>query len=232
VAASPSGERRVRVWDLPSRVVHWLIAILIAVSWWTHRIDAMNWHRLSGYAVLALVIFRIYWGFAGSTTARFASFVKGPVGFGRYARKVFDRVHGEVTLGHNPMGGWSVLAMLALLLLQTGLGLFTIDEDGLESGPLAAFVSFDTGRLAAHWHHLTFNLLLALIALHVAVVLFYLIWRRDNLISAMIGGKKRIPGETRAELLFAPLWRAVLGLALAALVVWAISTAGFHRFGH
>jgi cytochrome b len=222
---------RVRVWDLPTRLMHWAIVVLVAVSWWTHQSDHMDWHRISGYTLLGVLVFRIYWGFAGATTARFSSFVRGPRAFVRYAGKLFDRSHSAPVLGHNPMGGWSVLALLALLLIQTSLGLFSVDTDGLESGPLASFVSFDTGRLAAEWHERVFNLLLVLIAVHVIVVLFYLVWRRENLVSAMVGGYKRVVGETPADLRFVSVWRALLGIVIAGLVVWAVITRGFHLIG-
>jgi cytochrome b len=222
---------RVRVWDLPTRLMHWAIVVLVAVSWWTHQSDHMDWHRISGYSLLGLVIFRLYWGVAGATTARFASFMRGPRAFVRYAAKLFDRRHSEPVLGHNPMGGWSVLALLGLLLLQTGLGLFSVDTDGLESGPLAALVSFDAGRWAAHWHARVFNALLALIAVHLIVVAFYFVWRRENLVAAMVGGYKRVLGDTPADLKFVSLWRALLGLALAGLIVWAVITRGFHLIG-
>lgn len=232
---APSDEpsvRRVRIWDIPTRVMHWLIVALVAISWWTHRTDHMDWHRLSGYTLLGVLVFRVYWGFAGATTARFSSFVRGPQAFWRYAGKLFDRRHAEPMLGHNPMGGWSVLALLGLLLTQTGLGLFSVDTDGLESGPLASLVSFEAGRFAAAWHERVFNLLLWLIGLHVGVLVFYLVWRRENLVSAMVGGYKRVLGETAVDhLKFAPVWRVVAGLLLAGLVVWAVITRGFHLIG-
>lgn len=230
-ASPPAALIRVRVWDLPTRVVHWLIAILVGVSWWTHRIDAMHWHRLSGYTIIGLVLFRFYWGFVGSTTARFSSFVRGPKAFVAYARRLLDRARKTVALGHNPMGGWSVLALLGLLAIQAGLGLFSVDTDGLESGPLASLVSFDAGRRAAHLHHLTFNILLVFIGLHLGAVVFYLIYRRDNLISPMVGGYKRVPEGTAADLNFAALWRALIGATLSALVTVAVATRGFHLVG-
>lgn len=214
---------RVRIWDLPTRLVHWIIAALFAVSWLTAEADWMGWHRLSGYAVLGLVLFRLYWGLAGSTTARFTSFIKGPKAVGAYAQKLFDR-QGTSTPGHNPMGGWSVVALLGLLLLQCGLGLFAVDVDGIESGPLTDLVSFATGRSIAHLHSFVFNLLLLLVGVHLAAMVFYLIYKRDNLVAAMIGGFKRLPSENAPELRFVGGWRAVLGFVLAVLIVAAIAT--------
>jgi len=214
---------RVRVWDLPTRLVHWLVAILFAVSWWTAETDRLQWHRLSGYAVLALVLFRLYWGFAGSTTARFAAFLRGPRAFGAYARGLLDRAGGRMA-GHNPMGGWSVVGLLGLLILQCGLGLFAVDIDGIESGPLSDLASFETGRAVAHLHGRVFNALLALVGIHLAAVAFYLVYKRDNLVAAMVGGFKHFPRDIEPALRFVGLRRALVGLALAALIVWGIVT--------
>ena len=137
---------RVRIWDLPVRISHWAIALLFAVQWWTGETGRLGWHRLAGYAVIGLVVFRLLWGLLGSSTARFASFVRGPRAVFAYLAKLRVRGDGRFRIGHNPLGGWSVVLMLALLAVQAGLGLYAIDTDGLESGPLAARVSFETAR--------------------------------------------------------------------------------------
>ncbi len=211
-------EARVRIWDLPVRLFHWLIVVLFAFSWWTAETDRLDWHFISGYAILALLVFRIYWGVVGSTTARFATFVKGPASLLAYGARLFERP-GKLTLGHNPMGGWSVLAMLLLLVVQVVLGLFACDVDGLNAGPLDTLVSFDTGRRAAGLHGRVFNILLALIALHVVVVLFYLVYKRENLIAAMIGGYKSGHEAAERALRFVPLWWTIPGLAAGGLLV-------------
>lgn len=212
---------RVRLWDLPTRLTHWALAALVGVSWFTAETERMSLHRLSGYAVLALVLFRIFWGFAGGSTARFTSFVKGPRRTLDYLRTLGHRAPSAVP-GHNPLGAWSVLAMLLFLAVQAGLGLFAIDIDGLESGPLSHFVSFEDGRIYAERHEQVFNILLVLIGLHIAAVVFYLVYKRDNLIGPMIGGARRFETPPPA-LRFAPLWRAVLGAILAAALVWWIA---------
>lgn len=218
----PRALRRVRVWDAPVRIVHWLIVGLVGFCWWSAENGHLAWHRLAGYGALGLVLFRIYWGFFGGETARFSHFLRGPRAVGAYARGLFRR-SGMVTLGHNPMGGWSVLALIVLLAAESGLGLFSVDIDGVESGPLARLVSFDTGRLASHWHHLAFNVLLALVALHLVAVGFYLVVRRENLIGAMISGRRSAPETAGGEPRFARPWRAVLGLLLAAAVTVALA---------
>ena len=216
---SPQPAGRVRVWDLPVRLVHWLIVVLVGFCWWSAEKGHLEWHRLAGYGALGLVLFRIWWGFVGGESARFSSFLRGPRAVAAYARRLWGRDH-VVSLGHNPMGGWSVLALIGLLLAESVLGLFAVDIDGIESGPLSYMVSFDLGRLAAQWHHWLFNALLALIVLHLVAIAFYLVVRRENLIGAMIGGYKR--GEGRA-LHFASPWLAVLGAVLAAAIAFAVA---------
>jgi cytochrome b len=216
-------EAKIRIWDLPVRLFHWLIVALFAFSWWTAENDLLDWHMRSGYAILVLILFRIYWGFAGSTTARFQSFLKGPKAFFAYARHIFDRPS-HISLGHNPMGGWSVVILLLLLLTQTILGLFAVDVDGVYSGPLGNLVTFDTARLITKWHGRVFNYLLIFTGLHVAVIAFYLLYKRENLIGAMTLGYKRISGGfTGAPLRFRPLLWAVPGLLISILIVlWIV----------
>jgi cytochrome b len=197
---------RAPVWDIPTRLVHWAFVLLIPVLWWTAENHEMEWHRRAGIALLGLLVFRILLGFAGSSTARFSSFLRGPGAVLAYVRGRPGVVH-----GHNPLGGWSVALMLLLLAAQTGLGLFATDVDGLESGPLATHISFDAARTVADLHGLVFNLLWVVIAIHIAAVLFYLIGRKTNLIGAMVHGR----GRTERPMVAAPLWRTALAAALA-----------------
>jgi cytochrome b len=208
-----------RVWDIPTRVVHWLFVIGLGVSWWTAENGRMEWHRWSGYTLLALVLFRVYWGFVGGSTARFGNFVRGP-------RAILAYLRGSSgdTIGHNPLGALSVLALLGLLLLQIVLGLFAVDVDGIESGPLSLYVSFDTGRACAEWHEAVFNALLALIALHIVAVLYYFMFKRRNLIGAMLTGKRTFEGDV-APLASASLLRLVIGALLAGVITFAVSKA-------
>ncbi|WP_336968955.1 cytochrome b/b6 domain-containing protein [Sphingobium aromaticiconvertens] len=179
----PQHTSRQYVWDLPLRLFHWSLVGLLAFSWWSAENHYMDWHRLSGQAVLFLIAFRVIWGVVGSDPARFAYFLKGPRSIRAYMS------HGEVaTVGHNPLGGWSVVAMLLALSVQVMTGLFAVDIDGIESGPLSHLVDFDQGRLASAIHGFAFNVLLGLIALHVVAVFFYLIVRRRNLIGPMVTG--------------------------------------------
>ena len=214
--------KRVRVWDVPVRLFHWLLVALLGFSWWSGEQHEMEWHRWSGYAILALLVFRIYWGFAGGGTARFAQFVRGPRTALAYARSLGRRPYAP-SPGHNPLGGWSVLLMLATLVTMVVAGLFSVDVDGIESGPLADYVSFDQGRVAADIHGIVFNVLLALVALHVAAILFYLVRLRHDLIRPMITGRRSATEDDAASQTGAPLWKALPGIALAALLAYAVS---------
>jgi cytochrome b len=214
------GARRlVRVWDGATRLVHWLMVALLGASWWTASHNRMDYHRYSGYALLGLLVFRLYWGAFGSTTARFAHFVKGP-------RAIWDYLCSRgfhATPGHNPLGALSALTLLSLLLVQVVLGLFSVDVDGLESGPLSHWVSFETGRECARLHRLGFDVLKVFVVLHVVAVLFYLVVKRDNLIRPMLTGSKAWRHDPLPHIEFAPRWRAAVGIALAVLLVWYIA---------
>jgi cytochrome b len=176
------------IWDLPTRLIHWSLVVLIAFSWWTAEEHYDELHIWSGLAVLTLLIFRLLWGLFGSSTARFANFVRGP-------RAVFGYLRGEWRgIGHNPLGALSVIALLGLAILQVGLGLVASDEDGLMQGPLAHLVSVDTSEAAAELHEALFNVLLAFIGLHVAAILYYRL-RGKRLVNPMITGRGAVePG--------------------------------------
>jgi cytochrome b len=209
-----TGER-VRIWDLPTRLFHWAIVLLVPALWWTHEIERLDLHILLGESMLGLVLFRLIWGVIGSSTARFAGFVRGSGTVLRYFRGQ------AAAFGHNPIGGWSVVAMLLALCVQVGLGLFVTDEDGLNSGPLSHLVSYDSARILAHRHETMFYILLGLIAVHVAAILYYLIVRRDNLVRPMVTGRRAPAGG--AAMIGAPLWRFLLAAALAAGLTWIVS---------
>ena len=212
----------VRVWDAPTRLFHWLLVLLIALQYATgefHLLD-MRWHFWFGYATLALVLFRILWGFFGSQTSRFAAFLRGPRAVLAYAKSQLSTIP-QVSVGHNPLGGWSVLALLVCVLAQIITGLFASDEIDTD-GPLVAFVSTRTVKLMTRLHDWNQNLLLALIALHVLAVLAYLVLKQQNLIAPMITGSKRAPQSDAMR--FASGWRA-LGLFL--LCAAAVAAAAY-----
>jgi cytochrome b len=205
----------VRIWDLPVRLFHWAIVLIVPAMWATHEFGRMDLHILLGQILLGLVLFRLIWGLTGGSTARFSGFVRGPRAVARYLRR------GGPVFGHNPLGGWSVVLMLLVLLTQIGLGLFATDEDALYEGPLSHLVSYDAARILAHRHETFFYVLLALIAVHLAAILYYRLVRRDDLITPMVTGR-RAAGEDGAALTPAPLWRLLAATMLAVCATLAI----------
>jgi cytochrome b len=183
----------IRVWDLPVRIFHWALLLVFAFQVASGYIggDAMAWHVYSGYCMLVLVVFRILWGFAGSTHARFASFLAGPVATLHFAKRLFSR-EAVPQVGHNPLGGWMVVALVAALALQAASGLFANDGIATE-GPLMALVSVETATLISQFHRGNVKLLIVLSCLHVAGVLFHWLVKKDDLVGAMFTGVKRVP---------------------------------------
>lgn len=165
-----------------------MLAVLIPFSWWSVHNHHTDWHIWSGCAILTLLIFRLLWGFVGSSTARFANFVRGPRDIGDYLRGKWTGV------GHNPLGALSIVAMFLAISIQVGLGLISEDEDGLYTGPLYRLVSTDTSDKARDIHELWFNVILGLIVLHVATIIFYRL-RGQHLTKPMVTGRARLdPG--------------------------------------
>lgn len=183
----PVSDGRIRVWDLPTRLFHWVLAALLAASVVTAKLGGLwlDWHMRSGYAILALLVFRLLWGVAGSRHARLAHFVRGP----RIVLAYLRGRHPHDGAGHNPAGALSVVAMLVLLLAQAGTGLFTNDGNFTE-GPLARLVSNATSERLSTAHRWGEPALYMLVGLHLVAVLYYLVVRRDNLVGAMISGDR------------------------------------------
>lgn len=204
--------RELRVWDLPIRLFHWALVAAVAVAILSAELDVLAVHMLAGETVLVLVLFRLVWGVVGSQTARFAEFVKGPEAIRDYLKR--SRAGGEAafTLGHNPLGALMVIALLLMLLVQAGSGLFTSD-DILVDGPLVPLASGATVGLLSSLHRLLANGIFVLIGLHVVAVLFYLLVKKDNLIRPMLTGRKSLP----ARLVVTEPRRASAALALAIL---------------
>jgi len=218
------GAPSLRVWDLPTRLFHWALVLLISLQYATGEFGLldMRWHYWFGYATLALITFRVLWGFAGSQTSRFADFLRGPAAVLRHIRAYFHK-NPQSTVGHNPLGGWSVLAMLACVLLQAVSGLFASDEI-TEQGPFADQVAEKTMRLMTRVHDWNQNLLLILIALHVVAVLLHRLLKHDNLILPMLSGRK--PLAAAPPLRFISGWRALLLLAVCVAAVVALVLFG------
>lgn len=212
-----SNRDHIYVWDLPTRLFHWAVVSLVVTSWITADQGYMRVHLWSGLTVTALLLFRVIWGLIGSTTARFSDFVRSPRCVWRYLRGRPDAAR-QRHAGHNPAGGWMVIAMLSILFLQVGTGLFS--NDGIRfNGPFALHVSSDTSDHLTSLHGALFNVLLALTYMHVVAVFYYLLVKGDNLIGPMLTGQKlrqRVPPGT--ELRFV---RSLFALALFTLLVAA-----------
>lgn len=211
-------DARYKVWDLPVRLFHWSLVALVAAQWASAEwhLIGMEWHYRLGYTTLALLLFRVLWGFFGSANARFATFVRGPAAVIAYVRGA-AKPKQVAQVGHNPLGGWSVLAMLGVLLFQAITGLFATDDID-ESGPLAKHLSIVWAKRLTHWHHAGKNVVIALVALHVLGVLYHHVRMRDNLIGPMIRGTKLLPADPKLR--FAPSLRALFFLMAASAVVW------------
>ncbi|GAA4025664.1 cytochrome b/b6 domain-containing protein [Sphingomonas rosea] len=203
----------VPVWDLPIRLFHWSLVALIGFSWWSAETGRLEWHMWSGIAVLFLLLFRILWGFLGSSTARFASFVRGPGQVVAYLRDP----SGWTASGHTPLGALSVVAILLILLVQVGLGLPISDEDGIYSGPLNRLVSFDTAEWMHHWHHRFFTVVQIIAAVHVAAIIVYRL-KGKKLVGAMVTGRSR--QAAGAPMVGAGPVRLLICLAVAGAISW------------
>jgi cytochrome b len=215
------GSRGTPVWDLPVRIFHWLLVLLVIAQITTASIggNAMQLHALGGYSILALVLFRILWGFLGGTHARFHDFMRGPAAVIRYAKSLRKGSYVEHR-GHNPLGGWSVMAMLGSLLVQGATGLFANDDVMME-GPLVKHVSGRASEIATAIHDVNGAVLIGLIAMHVAAVLFYLLARKENLIAPMISGRKR-SGPSAASAHYGKAWLAAILLGCSGAAVYFV----------
>ncbi|MGD0103162.1 MAG: cytochrome b/b6 domain-containing protein [Rhodopila sp.] len=214
--------QRMKVWDLPVRVFHWAIVLLILAAWVTQYFNKMDVHMWIGEWILALLLFRIVWGFVGSDTARFTRFLRSPVAALRHLAHLRRR-EPDREIGHNAAGGWMVLVMLALIGVQTGTGLFS-NDDGDTEGPLMHLVSKDRSDFLSHIHHLNFRAIEAVIVLHVLAIVAYAVLKRQNLLRPMVTGTKLMPAEAVAPRLVNPVW-AVVTLAVAfGVVVWVVKS--------
>lgn len=213
---------KVAVWDLPTRLFHWLLAGLIVFAWWSAESDHLAWHKMAGSGMAGLLVFRLWWGLFGGSTARFSGFLRGPRTILAYLSGKGDKTH----IGHNPIGALSVIALLLTTLTVVVAGLFAVDTDGLESGPFANLVDYDGGRLAAKIHGYAFEALEILIGLHILAIIVYTVFKRQPLVSAMIHGKTpakngAAPLKSGGALSFAV--GLILGGATAAGLIWLSS---------
>jgi cytochrome b len=219
----------IRVWDLPTRIFHWALALTIVGSVLSAQIggNAMTWHFRLGYAVFTLLAFRLLWGLVGGRWSRFASFIYAPGTVLRYLRGQV-RPDEHLDVGHNPLGSFSVLALLAILAAQVATGLVADDEIA-NLGPLNRYVSNATAHLATSWHKdWGSSLVYVLVALHVGAIVFYLRRKKIDLVRPMLVGDKPLPPGTPAS---ADRWRhrmmaLVLLAACAGVVTWVVRLGG------
>lgn len=218
----------IRVWDLPTRLFHWLLVCAIVGSVVTSQIggNAMEWHFRFGFAIASLLMFRLVWGFMGGRWSRFSAFLYSPATVARYLKGDSDADH---TIGHNPLGAASVFAMLVVLVAQVSTGLFSDDEIAA-AGPFAKFVS-NASVSSATSYHTTIGkyLLLALIVVHLAAIAYYALAKRQNLVPSMVHGNKSLPGvqlQASRDDATSRLAAAIVLFACASLVAWGVSLGG------
>ncbi len=233
--------RKVKVWDAPVRLFHWALVLFIALSFATGEFGGFDFtmpgtgkmvpnldiHMWSGLAILALVLFRIVWGFVGSDTAKFSDFVRGPGAIFSYLTGMFKKGH-KFIAGHNPAGGLVVIAILVLLLLQAVTGLFAKEDDFFgNTGPLYSLVSEQTAEILTKRHHQIWGYIELVILLHIAANFFYWIVLKQDLIVAMFTGKKSTPdGPAVLQIKFASTTKAAIVLVITAAIVWGITKLG------
>lgn len=213
---------RLRLWDAPVRLFHWALAILVAFSWATGHLAGpwLAWHMRSGYAILALLAFRLAWGFVGSDSARFAAFLQGPRAAWRYLASLGRRTP-DAFPGHNPAGGWMVVLMLAVLSAQAASGLF-VDDEIATQGPLSAKASTAFVSWMNPLHEWNGWVVGAVVLVHVAAIAAYRAWLGMDLVGPMLDGRTDNPEAARLR--FVPGWRAALLLAIAAgFVYWLVT---------
>ena len=213
--------RTIRIWDLPTRLFHWLLLLLVVASFVTGWVggNLIEWHARAGIAITGLLAFRLVWGFVGSTYARFAHFVPGP---GRVLAYVRGQWRG---LGHNPVGALSVLALLAILIFQAVSGLVANDDIAFE-GPLYALVDKATSDSLSSLHRQNFWIIIGLVSLHVLAIAFYALVKKDNLVKPMITGVKEVVDPAHQPARGGGLVAFLIALAITAGVLY-VATGSF-----
>ena len=213
----------IHIWDLPHRLFHWLLAVSVAASYITATIGGalIDWHGRLGIFILGLLVFRILWGFMGSTHSRFSTF------FPTFSRLTAYLKGSWQGIGHNPLGALSVIALLGTVAIQVGTGLFANDDIAFE-GPFFDFVDKSLSNKLTSWHSTTFYVLLAFVVLHIVAIVFYRWVKKTNLVTPMLTGKKEIPVALAESI--APLpdksfnaLRFILSLIISCTVVWGVS---------
>ena len=211
-----------RVWDLPTRLFHWLLAfcVISLIITGTRGGAAMEWHMRLGYCVITLLLFRIVWGFVGGYWSRFVQFFYSPITIFHYLRAKSVPAH---DVGHNPLGSLSVWGMLIILIAQVASGLVSDDEIATQ-GPLAKFVSSASSLLATSYHkHLGKTIIMVLVALHIAAILIYLFKKKQNLIRPMLVGDKPVDIRSSSTL---PASKDGIVQRVTAAIIFAVIACG------
>lgn len=214
----------IRLWDLPVRLFHWSVVLLVPAMWATYKAGKMDLHIKLGLALVFIVGFRILWGFLGSQTARFASFVKGPGAILAYLRSGRGADGGPV-VGHNPLGALSVLGLLGLMAAQITLGLFASDTDATYSGPLNYRIGSDLAEKLTDLHELGFYLIVLMVIIHLGAIIYYAVAKKERLVPPMVTGRKTY-AEPVAQPKGAPWWRLAVALVLAGGLTWWVYHGG------
>ncbi len=212
--------QRIVVWDVPTRLFHWLTVILVAAAYATWLLNWMDWHAYTGYALLALVIFRLLWGFFGGETARFARFLAAPRRAAGHLAQLLRR-EPDRQVGHNPAGGWMVMLLLTLLLAETLTGIY-INNDIADVGPFTELTPAPVANFITTLHDVLWQALLVAVTLHVLAVGLYWVAKRQNMLLPMITGSKVLPPGVRPPAQAGAL-RALLLLGCGALAAAALA---------
>ena len=217
----------VKIWDLPLRIFHWLLVISVIVMFISANFGFFDVHIFTGKCIAILLLFRIIWGFVGSSNARFSSLFFHPREYIRYIATLVHRKPSHA-LRHSPIGSLAVIALLLMVTAQLATGMVASDIDGLVEGPFAYYVSYDFSRWATGIHHTTKKFLIALIVLHLAANAFYYFFKKDNLVGPMISGRRPTPPELASEQpTIAPTWKGIVTILVTATIMIGI----FYQWG-
>jgi len=213
--------KRPMIWDISTRVFHWLLVSLIIFQWVSTELfdDMIEAHMLGGYAVLAVIIFRILWGFFGTKYSRFNNFLYPPSEVQQYAKSITNS-SSTAYFGHNPLGGLSVVLMILLISAQAITGLFMTD-DILSNAPYYSTVSDELQKTMSSLHHLTFDLLIIVIGMHLVAVVFYQLYKKQKLVQSMVHGRKAADqsADIGSQRVVRAIVIAVIAVALTYLIV-------------
>ena len=190
--------KREKIWDPVTRLWHWVLVAAVGCGWSFGQYMSfrnVQWHFYCGYTILALIVFRLVWGMLGPAPIRLRALIPTPKNLYTYILTL-GRREPSGTRGHNPLGALSVLAMLVLLGAQASIGLFIVSDDFFEYGPLSHLVSDAVSNRLTWWHKLLAKLILAVVVLHVCAIAFYLLWKRENLVTPMFSGWKSVKAST------------------------------------